>query len=148
MPIDYNKYPPNWKTEIAPAVMKRAGGQCEFCGLENGAIVKSFKINMVDESGRKKQKTFWFESESDFRRASACASGAVKDVKVVLTVAHLDHDEGNENVRMDRLAALCQYCHLNYDAREKAQRRAQKRGDSRSGEKDIRRRESVEKRQH
>lgn len=25
MPIDYSKYPPNWKTEIVPAVLERAG---------------------------------------------------------------------------------------------------------------------------
>jgi hypothetical protein len=27
--IDYNDYPPNWKTEIRPAVLARAGNRCE-----------------------------------------------------------------------------------------------------------------------
>lgn len=34
---------------------------------------------------------------------------------VVLTIAHLDHDHDNWNVPDDRLKALCQRCHLNYD---------------------------------
>lgn len=34
--------------------------------------------------------------------------------KVVLTVAHLDHDTRNN--RFSNLAALCQRCHLTYDA--------------------------------
>lgn len=42
--------------------------------------------------------------------------------KVVLTIAHLDHDPGNsveENLR-----AWCQRCHLCYDAERHAQNRA------------------------
>lgn len=35
--------------------------------------------------------------------------------KVVLTIAHLDHDAENWSVPDERLAALCQRCHLNYD---------------------------------
>lgn len=33
--------------------------------------------------------------------------------KVVLTVAHIDHDKTNN--RFSNLAALCQKCHLNHD---------------------------------
>ena len=46
--------------------------------------------------------------------------------KVVLIIAHLDHDETNWGVADERLAALCQRCHLRYDAPEKARRRAEK----------------------
>lgn len=35
--------------------------------------------------------------------------------KVVLTIAHMDHDSENWNVSDDRLKALCQACHLGYD---------------------------------
>lgn len=35
--------------------------------------------------------------------------------RVVLTIAHLDHDAKNHAVADDRLASLCQRCHLNYD---------------------------------
>lgn len=33
--------------------------------------------------------------------------------KVILTVAHIDHNKDNN--RFDNLAALCQKCHLNHD---------------------------------
>jgi len=46
----------------------------------------------------------------------------IKPVKVILTVAHLDHDETNEYIKDDRLKALCQICHLRYDAKEKYER--------------------------
>lgn len=55
---------------------------------------------------------------------SAIAGGLAR---VILTVAHLDHDEENFEVTDERLAALCQRCHLRYDAQEKARRRRVKR---------------------
>lgn len=39
--------------------------------------------------------------------------------KVVLTVAHLNHDEAD--CRDENLAALCQKCHLTYDAQHHAE---------------------------
>lgn len=90
MPCDYSKYPPNWKSEIVPRILVRAGevrdesgeiakeANCEKCGIEN----HSTKCN----------GTF-----------------------VVLTIAHLDHDSENHNVKDERLAAYCQACHLKYD---------------------------------
>ena len=35
--------------------------------------------------------------------------------KIVLTIAHLDHDKQNHDISLDRLKALCQKCHLQYD---------------------------------
>lgn len=46
--------------------------------------------------------------------------------KIVLTIAHLDHDEDNHNVKDERLKAMCQRCHLRYDVKEKKQRRFHK----------------------
>ena len=45
---------------------------------------------------------------------------AIKDngTKVVLTIAHLDHTP--ENCNPDNLRALCQKCHLAYDAKHHA----------------------------
>jgi len=45
--------------------------------------------------------------------------------RVVLTVAHLDHDTTNNTD--DNLAALCQRCHLTYDAALHAQHAAETR---------------------
>jgi hypothetical protein len=44
--------------------------------------------------------------------------------RVVLTVAHLDHDTGNS--AEDNLRAWCQRCHLTYDAKHHADTRKQR----------------------
>ncbi|MFW5828394.1 MAG: hypothetical protein ACOCU4_09885 [Alkalispirochaeta sp.] len=41
---------------------------------------------------------------------------------MILTVAHLDHDPEDWGVTDDRLAALCQKCHLGYDRKTKKNR--------------------------
>ncbi len=110
MPIDYKKYPPNWKTEIRPAILNRAGNRCEKCGFANGQPVHRAKVD-----GRME----WFPCEQDAIDSCGLYFGIVK---VVLTVAHLDHDETNHEVTLDRLMAMCQICHLRYDAKEKYRR--------------------------
>lgn len=110
MPINYSKYPKNWRTEIRPRILARAKNRCEECGLENYSQVHSFKEN---------GETVW--RWLDYGRWMM--KGSPKSVRVVLTVAHLDHDEGNPDVQDDRLKALCQLHHLRYDAKEKARRR-------------------------
>ncbi len=122
MPIDYKKYPPNWKTEIVPRILERAKNQCEVCGLENKSLVYSCRI-AVRSKGKYKLKSFWFQHYGDMlRMRSVIHQDAFGAVKVVLTVAHLDHDETNWKVTDDRLKAMCQHCHLNYDASEKMRR--------------------------
>jgi 5-methylcytosine-specific restriction endonuclease McrA len=98
MPFHKERYPKNWK-EISLRIRARSGGKCEFCGAEN------YKPHPLTGS------------------------------KVVLTVAHLDHDpmncDGMENVeeiesvpllpiKKSNLRALCQKCHLTYDAKHHA----------------------------
>ena len=38
-----------------------------------------------------------------------------KTYKVVLHIAHLDHDKENKKVKYSRLATMCQCCHMVYD---------------------------------
>ena len=122
MPIDYSRYPLDWKTEIVPRILTRADHKCEFCGLENKQEVYSVGIQLLWD-GKYKIKRIWISNESDKIRIEKFRHWEnPKVVKVVLTIAHLDHDEENHNVSDDRLAALCQYCHLNYDAKEKMRR--------------------------
>lgn len=121
MPIDYKKYPPNWKTEIVPRILSRAKNKCEHCFLENRSIVYSVRLKVQDDDGRYKLKAFWFVHKYDAIRAAKFGRDPEK-VKVVLTIAHMDHDEFNHEVKDDRLKALCQHCHLNYDAKEKYRR--------------------------
>ena len=106
MPIDYKKYPINWRM-IRHRILKRAGDRCECtgeCGLHS-TTGRCVEIN---------------KTKANF------ANG-----KVVLTIAHLDHDESNINIKDERLKAMCQRCHLRYDVPEKKKRRFDKKAISR-----------------
>jgi hypothetical protein len=48
--------------------------------------------------------------------------GPLRVVRIVLTVAHLNHDPRDN--REENLKALCQWCHLNYDKLHHAETRA------------------------
>jgi len=122
MPIDYKKYPPDWK-DIRKRILARANNRCEFCGIENNTVVASVII------GRRNLGFYDLKTIKRLRNA-AVHEGYYpfnyKTVKVVLTIAHLDHDETNWAVSDDRLRALCQSCHLKYDAKEKVRRAKEK----------------------
>lgn len=102
--INYKEYPPNWKTEIRPAVLERAGKKCEWCGVENHRIIHRFGKGKNDW-------TYW----PDGMESEAWSIDGKKSTKVILTIAHLDHDKLNHEVDLNRLAALCQKCHLGHD---------------------------------
>lgn len=55
-------------------------------------------------------------------RATHAEPHPVTGSKVILTVAHLDHQP--ENCAGDNLRAMCQRCHLNYDRAHHAATRA------------------------
>lgn len=103
-PIDYREYPPNWKTEIVPTVLERAGHRCEQCGVENHRLIHRYGKGMNDW-------TYWPEG----MESEAWTAEGKKATKIVLTVAHLDHDKENHQVSLDRLRAWCQKCHLGHD---------------------------------
>ena len=83
MPIDYSKYPPNWKTEIRPDILERADNCCEGSPKFPNCRVPNYTLH--PETGS----------------------------KVVLTIAHMDHDK--KNTDYSNLKALCQRCHLSHD---------------------------------
>lgn len=92
-------YPPHWE-EISLAARARAGNRCQFCGVENGAL-----------GWRERGKFVEFREFIEGKYPHPIAVSKI--MKIVLTVAHLDHDPANcadENLR-----ALCQQCHLRYD---------------------------------
>lgn len=137
MPINYSRYPPNWKSEIRPAILLRANNCCEFCGNKNGSIVitgqKKVNGKTVSKHYSSKEAAFldgcrvtgYGKYNKD--RVMVNYDRGIYETKVVLTIAHLDHDETNWEVKLDRLAALCQLCHLQYDAQEKYRRLLAKR---------------------
>ena len=118
MPIrEENKarYPKDWP-QISKRIREAAGNKCEKCAAPNGAMIKRIKsedwlpdpVYMTEdgciysaEDGRLLGKDYPAAYEQDY-------------VKVVLTVAHLDHTP--ENCADENLRAWCQRCHNAYDA--------------------------------
>ena len=89
MPIDYSRYAGNWHEFSKQIRFERAQNKCEWCGAEN------------------------HKPHPD--------TGSF----VVLTVAHLDargdvceceKETGEKCANPDHVKALCQRCHLTYDA--------------------------------
>jgi hypothetical protein len=108
MPIDYKRYPKNWKTEIRPRILKRADDKCEFCDVENYEIIRRYKSN-----------TAWFIYENTLNKLpnnKTISKYYHKPIKIILTIAHLDQDISNN--ADENLKALCQRCHLNHDRKK------------------------------
>lgn len=104
MPIDYKEYPSNWKTEIRPSVLERAKNCCEFCGVKNHSLIWRNGKGINDWE-------YWPEG----MESEAWSLDGKKATKIILTIAHLDHDKLNHDIDLERLKALCQKCHLQYD---------------------------------
>lgn len=111
------RYPKDWKA-ISLRVREEAGQRCEWCGVPNRTL-----ITRTPDGWREHVHT------------GVCLGEACAATAIVLTVAHLDHRP--ENVERSNLVALCQRCHLRYDAKEHrrnaAETRARKR-DARTGQ--------------
>ena len=123
MPIDYKKYPSNWLKETRPRIMQRANNTCECEGCDFKHLEEVWTVR---QRGR---TTGWFrdfDEANSYPKTIESKLGKIipnpKKVKVILTIAHLDHDETNHDVTDDRLRAMCQICHLRYDAKEKYRR--------------------------
>jgi hypothetical protein len=129
MPIDYKKYPKKWLSEIRPRIMLRANNtcECEGCDHKHMEVLWSVKHKGVTTWCKTYEQADLLPKTYESKRNKA--TGKVepvpnpKEVIVVLTIAHLDHDETNHDVTDDRLMAMCQLCHLRYDSREKFNRR-------------------------
>ena len=98
LPGNKSKYPKNWK-EISAQIKERANDKCEWCRVVNHSYINRFTrvICLQDEENA---------------------------IRVVLTVAHLDHNP--ENCEDNNLKTLCQRCHNRYDAGHRKQTRNKK----------------------
>lgn len=107
MPIkkeNRSKYPKNWPSISDRIRFKRARGRCECMG-ECGRTHEVFTTHdkEVVPSGTTLRCLNVNGRPSPFTGA-----------KIVLTVAHLDHNPAN--CAEDNLVAMCQRCHLAYDS--------------------------------
>jgi hypothetical protein len=108
------RYPKDWKA-ISLRIREKAGQKCEKCAAPNGQEI----LRMTCEDYHfepvyaiRTGEIFCANTgrEIDYRNAPDLYG---KWVKVVLTVAHLDHTP--ENCADDNLKAWCQRCHNIYD---------------------------------
>jgi hypothetical protein len=115
-PSERARYPKDWKA-IRAAILERADNRCECtgqcrsacsvggrtCNVPNGKIIRRF----VDEP--------WVWVPESCRPLDRLTG----PIRIVLTIAHLDHTP--ENNDPSNLRAMCQRCHLAYDAKHHAQ---------------------------
>lgn len=99
MPWDRSKYPKDW-AERRARILDRDGNCCKFCGVPNHMIIT-----------RGAKGNWWEAFYQDGEHLAF--TGHSRPVKIILTIAHLDR--GDKDCLDNRLAALCQRCHLLYD---------------------------------
>lgn len=103
-----------WKAAKS-AVIQRANGCCEQCGVPNR------ELGIRDRGGN------WID-HVEFSRT--CSNLDIPErnrfVRIVLTVAHLDQNPANN--ALDNLKHLCQKCHNTLDAPFRARNRAINKG--------------------
>lgn len=112
MPVDWTKYPKDWK-QIALKIKDKADWHCKECGKPCRRIGESwedFKASLPPE---------WLDHFYG-------DNGKEKRQRFTLTVAHLDHQE--HNCAEENLKALCSVCHLRYDQHHHARNRKRKSG--------------------
>lgn len=129
-PKNRSRYPADWP-EIRAAILERAGHRCEHsdapghrCGARHRALGywREGELWRLPQGFDHMQRRIWrFEPLSQVLRDSGvdrpmtlqCAEGPLKIIRVILTIAHLDHTP--ENCDPENLRALCQRHHLAYD---------------------------------
>jgi hypothetical protein len=99
-----------WRTVTRPRILARAGNKCEQCGKPNRR-----RLLTCCMPGRMYWSLFatrWRNHHGELM-GFRLPPGEYRRVRIVLTVAHLNHVAGDD--RDENLKALCQWCHLNYD---------------------------------
>jgi hypothetical protein len=115
-PENRKRYPANWKAISKRIRYERAGNTCECtgqCGSDHDGRCDAPNGELISRDG------------VDPARWSRDLTFGHSTVKVVLTVAHLDHTP--ENSDDCNLLAMCQRCHLRYDREHHAATRKQRR---------------------
>ncbi len=112
MPIkteNKSKYPENW-AELRASVMERAGARCEVCGIPNYAIVEKKTRRIIL---RHEVMATGVHTPEKLTGAQQYLLQRLHWSRIVLTIAHLDHDPTNND--LSNLKAMCQLDHNRYD---------------------------------
>lgn len=110
------RYPADWAA-ISLRIRERAGQRCEECGVANYALGGRHEDGRFLPAlplGEKLLRVEWPQPGM----WAWCDNGGAPEyrriVRIVLTVAHLDHQP--ENCGEENLRAWCQRCHNRYDS--------------------------------
>lgn len=124
MPIDYSLYAKNWPA-IRAAVLERAGNCCEQCGVPNYATIIRSSVDPEQYLLLKDDGIYYTMDGEPVRLSEMPGEYAGKDIRIVLTTAHVNHDTSDN--RMENLRAWCQLHHLRHDAQYHAENARQTR---------------------
>jgi 5-methylcytosine-specific restriction endonuclease McrA len=131
-PENRARYPRHWK-QIRAAILDRARHCCEFCGVRNYSVGYWDGDKFCRHGGNgpcdfagdgqcwPSGELLSYSDACEFREAANewREPGEPRTHVIVLTIAHLDHTP--ENCDPANLRALCNRCHLAYDAKHHAQ---------------------------
>jgi 5-methylcytosine-specific restriction endonuclease McrA len=112
-PENKDLYPKDWP-QISKAIRERAGNRCETCGAPNGVYIMRGNASHAGTYMLPDGQVFDAKTGKSLGVARGSEYNSKSMVKVVLTVAHLDHQPPNCDPA--NLRALCQRCHNAYDA--------------------------------
>lgn len=98
---------PAWRA-VRKRILARAEHRCEACGVPNHATV--FRVGRW---WRDRREHLWRDTIVGPALPDWWFNASVHLVRVVLTIAHLNHTPGDN--RDENLAAYCQWCHFAHD---------------------------------
>lgn len=112
-PENRARYPKDWAVISRRIRFERAGNRCEECGVTNhelggrtpDGVWHKARVTGCDRRLPKPGSEWWCDGPNGVHK--------LRIVRIVLTVAHLDHTP--ENCADDNLRAMCQRCHNLYD---------------------------------
>jgi len=102
-------YGRNWRKVIRPRILARAEYCCEQCGVPDRVKVRRWRGMWVDPD----YLTWRADNGAMLFVEDPPLYSQIREVRIVLTVAHINHQPGDD--RDENLLALCQWCHLNMD---------------------------------
>lgn len=114
-----DRYPRDWPA-IRAGILMRANNRCERCSAPNGEVIARGEGPAEGTYMLERGEVFDAETGAYLGLARGSEYEAKSVVRVVLTVAHLDHVEANNDC--GNLAALCQRCHFAHDRTDNAHR--------------------------
>jgi 5-methylcytosine-specific restriction endonuclease McrA len=116
-PENKARYPKDWKA-IRARILERAGNCCEQCKVANHTRIARGTGEDADTYMTDDARWYCADTGECYGERRMSDYDVLRMTDIVLTIAHLDHTP--ENCADDNLKALCQRCHLRYDAEHHA----------------------------